>query len=192
MDYLYIFILFLCAIASVINKNAQREKLWIYFLVVLISEVYTIFFQKKFNAEIYLYSGLIYNSYLIYYFLKETNYWRYIFIIFIFISIIVILDSKLYSHLDSISIILLYLFLSLRYYFSQIISVDEIPLQEKQKFWISTGIFIWSIAYAFNALPIYFLSSNDMNFMILINTIFCYVTIVTYIIFLIGLFCKNK
>ena len=190
IDYLYISILSFCAIASVIRKIARKEKLWIYFSIVLISEVYTFFFQTKFYSEIYLYSGLIYNSFLIYYFLNNTNFWRYICVTYVLVAAIVIINSQLYSQLDSISIILLYLFLSLHYYFSQIISVNEIPLHIKQKFWIATGLFIWSITYAFNAIPIFFLAHNDMNFLVLVNSIFRYITVLSYVLFFIGLNCK--
>lgn len=163
IDYLYLIILSFCFISSLINETAKRENLWIYFFTVLISEIYTFFFQKKFQVQIYLYSGLIYNSYLIYYFFKNTKFWIYILPVHILITLFLILSSRLYSTLDSLNIISLYLLMSLYYYFSQIISVNEIPLQKKQKFWMATGLLIWSITYAFNVFPIFFLASIDMD-----------------------------
>ena len=191
IDWTYIIIISLCAIASLVMPIARREKLWVYFVVVWIAEIYVFFFQARYVFEIYFYSVMLCNFYLIYYFLKKTQLWIYLLIVYAVVSVFVIMKGKLYNEIDNISLILLYLILAFHYFITQILTPNEIPIQKKQKFWIATGLFIWSIAYAFNAFPLYYLSNADLVFMKLVNNIFHYVTVFSYLLFLIGLNCKN-
>lgn len=189
-NILYLTILSICAVCSILNKNARKQKLWIYFSIVFLAETYCVIFKKKNYENIYLYSGLIYNIYLIFYFVKDKKIKYLISILYLFCTIWVLSKGKIFNEVDTISIIVLYLFLALYYYISQVSEPDEIPLYKKQHFWIATGLCIWSLAYFFSVFPIYYFAKKDIVFLNSITQIFNYANISCYCIFLIGINSK--
>lgn len=187
---LYLLILLICAACSFTNKTARNENLWIYFVTVFISEIYILTFKNEGNLNIYLYSGLICNIYLIFYFIKDKKLKYIISILYLLCTIWVLYKGKLFNEVDTISITSLYLFLALYYYISQVRAPDEISLYKKQHFWIATGIFIWCLAYFFSVFPIYYFAEKDIAFLSSITHIFEYANISCYCIFLIGINSK--
>ncbi|MBS1571353.1 MAG: hypothetical protein JST62_03010 [Bacteroidetes bacterium] len=192
LDTLYLLLLFVCAVFSFYNETARKEKLWLYFLPVFLSELYVIAIRQNCDERIYLFSGLIYNIYLIFYF-QPAKKIKLVLIAVYFICILWAFNKSFYhDKVDTLSNVILYLFLSLNYYYSQIKNPNEIPLYKKQRFWIATGIFIWSIAYYFSAFPKSYLSNQDIFFLQTIVNTFQYINFLCYCIFLIGLNCKSS
>jgi hypothetical protein len=192
LDKFYIVLLLFCAIGSVVNKLAREEKLWVYFFIVFVSEFYIIVLKNHCEFTLYLYTGFFYNLFLIYYFIKNTKTLIIVLLVYLFSAIWVLNKGILFDNIDTISIVLLYLFLSLRYYFSQIKNPNEIPLYQKQHFWMATGIFVWSITYFFSVFPKFYFKENDLHFLQIVNSIFQYGNVFCYCLFLIGINSKYK
>lgn len=192
-EYSYLFLLASCAITSITNPVARKEKWWLYFGMALVVEVYAFFFQHHFKFYVYTYAGIAYNIILIYCFLKQRRRLMSALLALYAVALVYIFfNATQYDKADTISTILIYQFLALFYFKEQIQYPDSTAIYKKQKFWVSTGIFIWSVMYAFNSLPIYFFTTADRSFMIVISHIFHITTILTYVIFQAGLLCKYK
>lgn len=196
-EILYLFLITICALSSFFNKIARKEHLWIYFVTVFIVEFYGSFLEQENSLHIYKYAILIYNIYLGFYFFYKKNCRNLVFKIITLFSIVAFIYdigfSKVYfDKFISSFMIFLYLFFSFSYFISEIRKPDLIELYKKQKFWISSGLAVWSLMFAFNILPIYFFANSDFVFGEIINNVFHYVTIFTYLLYLIALNCKFK
>ncbi len=85
---------------------------------------------------------------------------------------------------------LTYILFALQWLFNQLKHVDKNSLLKKQAFWFSTSLLIWSVIFLFRLIPMYWLDINDNNFLRQINLGYQITTILSYCLFLRGLFCK--
>lgn len=83
-----------------------------------------------------------------------------------------------------------YLFASLNWFANQVKNPDEILIHKKMTFWISVGLKLWAIAYLLRIMPANYFVQNDEEFFKLTNHVYQFSTIISYLIFLRGLFCK--
>lgn len=197
LDKIYLLIITLCAIASVLNPVSRQQKLWIYFLTVCFAEIYAFFFENTYPLQIYRYSVIIYCLYWSYYFLYKKNTGNFLFYFFSMLSILIFsfdmfFSKKYFDSIPSIYLIIFYQTLSIQYLYSEIRTPNEIPIYKKQKFWISISLTLWSMVFTFYIVPVHFLLQTDILFESIIEKIFHYTTIFSYILFLIGLLCKKE
>ncbi len=197
IDKIYLLVITLCATASVLNPLSRQKKLWIYFITVFIAEIYAFFFEKTYPLKIYKYSILIYCLYWCYYFLYRKNSTNFLLYFFSLLSVLtflfdLFLTKRYFDSIPSIYLIILYQTVSLNFLFSEIKTPNEIHLYKKQKFWISISLTLWSIVFTFYIIPVYFFLETDLLFASIIEKIFQYTTILSYILFLIGLLCKKE
>ncbi len=57
-------------------------------------------------------------------------------------------------------------------------------------FWICSSLLLWSVFYLFRMMPMYWFNSVDKEFLLSLRNIFQVINIVSYSLFLRGLFCK--
>ncbi len=191
MFYLYIIIIFLCIVCSLINKYARQRLLYIYFFVVFISEL--LVFNQVFSSDLYKITKITYIFFFLFTFRKETENKLFLnsLLISSFLLIIIILFKSRFYGLDlSLLQSFIYLLISLNWFAGQIKNPNEIKIYKKMSFWISVGIKLWTVTYLLRIIPANYFVENDEDFFILTNNIYQYSTIITYIIFLKGLFCK--
>ena len=190
MFYTYIITILLCLVASIMNKVARQRFLWIYFSVILITELIMYNFSQL--TVYYDWVNLFYLTFLFWYFSKE-NKQRYFYISWI-ISTIFILYLIFQKRILGIDLLafqsIIYIYLSINWFIKQIKTPNQIKIFEKMSFWISSSILLWAVVFIFRIIPAEFFNKQDSNFLVAINQIYQIVTIFTYFLFLRGLFCK--
>lgn len=191
---IYLTILFFCLVVSINQRTARQRFLWLYFSVVLVIESTKIFQWGNFSSVIYTYSSLTYILFFLYYYiLLKINK--------ILISVLAIVSIILYFyfvvHCDDdypipvgILMSLIYIILSLLWFANQLLHTDAIRIHNKQSFWVSFSLLIWSVFFLFRLIPMYWLNINDTDFLKDINLGYQIITIISYFVFLRGLFCK--
>lgn len=191
---LYLFTIAVCLVISIQNRLARQHHLWLYFGFVLIIETTKIFRWGNFSSVIYTYSSLAYILYFLYYYLiVKINK--------ILIGSLAIVSIPLYTYFVlhcnddyptqvGILMSLIYIILSLIWFANQLLHTDSIPITKKQTFWVSFSLLIWSVFFLFRLIPMYWLNVNDNDFLRDINLGYQIITILSYFIFLRGLFCK--
>ncbi len=191
MFYVYIIIVFLCFVCSSVNKYARQRFLYVYFLLVFTSEL--LVFNQIFSSDLYKITKIAYIFFFIFYFKKEANnkVFLNLLLIFSFLLIIMILVKSRFYGLDlSLLQSFIYLLISLNWLVNQIRNPNEIKIYEKTSFWISIGIKLWAVTYLLRIIPANYFVENDEKFFLMTNSVYQYSTIISYIIFLRGLFCK--
>lgn len=191
---LYLSTIAVCLVTSIQNRLARQRYLWLYFSVVLIIEITKIFHWGNFTSVIYTYSSLVYILYFLYYYLiAKINK--------TLIGILAIVSITLYFYFIvhynddypiavGILMSLIYIILSLLWFTNQLLRTDAIRIHHKQAFWISFSLLIWSVFFLFRLIPMYWLNVNDVEFLRDINLGYQIITIISYFVFLRGLFCK--
>lgn len=191
---LYLFTIAVCLVISIYNRLTRQRFLWLYFSIVLIIESTKIFQWGHFSSVIYIYSSLAYILFFLYYYLiLKIN--KILIGTLSLVSIILyfyfIIQSKDdYPIAIGILMSLIYIILSLIWFANQLLHTDSIRITNKQTFWISFSLLIWSAFFLFRLIPMYWLNVNDNDFLKDINLAYQIITILSYFIFLRGLFCK--
>uniref|UniRef100_UPI00404AE0E5 hypothetical protein n=2 Tax=Flavobacterium sp. TaxID=239 RepID=UPI00404AE0E5 len=194
LPVMYYTITVCCLGASFINKVSRQNFVWIYFLLVNIMELGNR--NKVILPEIYNLHPLAYGAFFTFYFSNQKNsnkkiiYSVGITAFIICLTVLIKNGLKTYSIGAGLSASFLYISLSLYWLFNQLNHVDKNSLLKKQAFWFSTSILIWSVVFLFRIIPMYWLDVHDHNFLKNINYGFQIITILTYGMFLRGLFCK--
>ena len=191
---LYLFTIAACLVISIQNRLARQQYLWVYFGVVLIIETTKIFHWGNFSSEIYTYSSLIYILYFLYYYLiAKIN--KILIGALAIVSIVLYFYFVVHCNDDypiAVGILMssIYIILSLIWFANQLLHTDSIRITNKQTFWISFSLLIWSVFFLFRLIPMYWLNVNDNDFLKDINLGYQIITVLSYFIFLRGLFCK--
>ena len=153
-----------------------------------------LFFFKKTNINIHpiaivFYITFFINYYSIYFIKKET--YRILNILILILSCYIIFTSKeSYDFRLILLMIVNYIVLPMFWFYNQILRVDENSILSKQAFWISISLLVWITFFTFKMIPLYFLYSNDKEFLNTVDIIFQYANVISYILFLRALFCK--
>lgn len=190
----YIIIILFCLGTSILNKVSRQNLLYIYFSLVVIIEIG--FYLRSLPTVIYNASPLLYISFFTYYFGNQKNSNKKIIyaigsIAFTFCLYLYVIEGfEKYSIQAGTAMNLVYIFFALQWLFNQLKYVDENSLLKKQAFWFSTSLLIWSVIFLFRLIPMYWLDIHDNHFLRQINLGYQITTILSYCLFLKGLFCK--
>lgn len=191
---LYLFTIAVCLAFSIQNRLARQRYLWLYFGIVLIIETTKIFGWGNFSSEIYTYSALAYILYfLCYYRIVKVNtiLTGVLAITSIILYFYFVINSKDdYPTAVGILMSTIYIILSLIWFVNQLLHTDSVRITQKQTFWISFSLLIWSTFFLFRLIPMYWLDLHDKEFLKDINFGYQIITILSYFIFIRGLFCK--
>ena len=68
---------------------------------------------------------------------------------------------------------------------------DKLGILQKEHFWVSTGLLLWSTSSIFRFLPADSFHAKEPHFLELIQLGFNIVNILTYVLFLVGILCKG-
>lgn len=131
----------------------------------------------------------VYDIFLLVLFNRINKLKLIFFIIFLSIICYLLFDGK-----QNLVIIqaFLYILLTLNWFYKQIKDTDQFLIYKKLNFWLSTGLLLWSSVYIFRILPAYFFAHEDLSFLKdTINKIYQSTVILSYLIILKGLFCKQ-
>jgi len=192
MFYLYIIIIFICLIASIINKVAIQRFLWIYFSFILLSEI--LIFGKVLKNSFYSNANCIHIIFLCWYFQKvffDRKYYKIFLILISIISFLLFFIQSILKVDTNIFKSFVFIFLSIDWFVNQISKPNETLIYNKMTFWISSSILLWSTVFIIRVIPGQFFAELDMDFLNLINHLYQIVTIASYLIFLKGIFCKQ-
>lgn len=191
--YLYISTIILCLAASVYFKLARQRLLWVYFSGVLFFEI--VQFYHLFSEQVYNYSSLFYVLFFINLYQTQFKLKKILIIVFnliiLFTGIYFNLNSTQFSINLGVLMSLSYILITIFWFFGQLQNTDEHPLLKKQFFWISSSLLIWGVFFIFRLIPMHYFNEKDSDFLLTLNLFFHIITIVTYMIFLRGLFCKK-
>ena len=190
---IYFITILFCLGASFINKVSRQNNLWVYFSIVIFIEIG--FYLTFIPIEVYNISALLYISFFVYYFGNQKKSNKKIIYIIGIIALVFCFyffsnGMHSYSIESGIAMNLVYIIFSLQWLLSQLMHVDENSLLKKQAFWFSTSLLIWSVVFLFRLIPMYWLDINDNTFLRQINLGYQITTILSYCLFLRGLFCK--
>lgn len=194
MIWIYFTIILFCLGASLLNKVSRQNFLYGYFILVVFYELGL--FTGLITPEVYNSSPPVYISFFTFYYSFQQNSFRKtIYAIGLFavaFCLYTFYDNgvKSYSIEAGVAASITYVVFTLLWFLSQLTNVDEISLHQKQTFWISTSLLIWSVFFLFRLIPMYWLNINDIEFLTQINTAYQVLTIVCYGIFFRALLCK--
>lgn len=192
MFYIYIIIILLCLAVSLRNEAARRSFLWLYFAVVVVTEL--LIHLDLLSKRNYNWINFIYISYFFFYYLKETTKKKIHLIVWMFcvvISFIFLFKKNIFGVNSMIFQSFIYMYLSLNWLILQIQIPDKTAIYHKITFWVSTSILLWSVVFLMRMIPAYFLDNNDKNFLGTLSSMYQTITIFSYLLFLKGLFCKK-
>lgn len=186
-------------------KKYSKKQRYFYFFIVAIFFLdavgYFLRYQFKLN-QIYFYLPVTFISILYFGFFysfdyKKTKYYNLFLKILVFISlfslIIIQINEKpmVLSSKSLLVLILFQLFVSLQWFWYIINHTDEQNIENKQAFWVSCALLMWSVFALFRFLPIYELVSIDSEFYSIIAIIFSFINIIAYLFYLKALKCVD-
>lgn len=192
MFYLYILIISLCLAVSIINKAARQRFLWIYFAFILLSEI--LIFTKILDNSFYNRANCIHIIFICWYFYKEfldRKIYRILLTIISLINFGLLFKPDILKIDTNIFKSFVFIFLSIDWFVNQIRKPDETLIYQKMTFWISSSILLWSTIFIIRVIPGQFFAELDMDFLLLINHLYQIITIISYLLFLKSLFCKQ-
>lgn len=191
MFYLYIVIIFLCLLASLYNKVARQRFLWLYFTFVLCSEI--LIFSDILSKDFYSKANCVHIILMCYFFLAEftKKVYKISLVLLCIASLCALADQNVLKINIDIFKTFVFIFLSITWFVNQIKDPNEVLIYKKMTFWVSFSILLWSTIFIIRVIPAHFFSELDPIFLQVINNIYQTTTIVSYLIFLRGLFCKQ-
>lgn len=188
---IYLLIVFFCLIFS--YKNIKQDSLWVYFSVVFIVEINSFLDLFKNTNSIYTIANIFYICFFSYYFFKENS--KKIFLILgilgVFSQIYFLFSSdKSYPVEIGIIVSIIYIFISLIWFYLQIKSPQNFAIHKIRLFWVSLSLLLWAVFFIFRIIPMYWFAINDIMFLKQLTVAYKIVTILSYLLFLRSLFCK--
>ena len=195
LKVIYFVTIYLCFLVSLYYRKGNGKLLFWYFLIVCTIETLPFFFDMDKNW-IYCYVTLVYIAFFSYYYSKYLKkYSKYIFLLGFLACVVclyLIQNSKQGFPVGlGVTLALFYISLSLSWFFNEIKNVDEDFIFKKQVFWVSSALLFWSVFFLFRILPMYWLETNDLQFLIMISNIFFIANILSYLMFIVALTRKN-
>lgn len=181
-------------IVSISFRNLWKQFFYIYFMLILIIEIVALqgsFYQQLYNfLDIFT---LLFFGWLIGKNIKQKKAIFFITAFSVGISIYFIVKSQYHYSINSGIVVCLFLILiSLMWFFDKIsFKGNEIRIYGYQLFWICSSLLFWSVFCVFRIIPMYWFKNVDIEFLYSLKVIFQVATIISYLLFLRGLFCKT-
>jgi hypothetical protein len=151
-------------------------------------------FTKVLENSFYNKANCIHILFLCWYFQNEffdRKIYKILLLIISVISLWLLFDQSILKIDTNILKSFVFIFLSIDWFVNQIKKPNEVEIYHKMTFWIASSILLWSTIFIIRVIPAHFFAELDMNFLRSINYFYQITTIVSYVIFLKGLFCKQ-
>jgi len=196
LDIVYYIIIVTSFIVSIAYKNLWKQLFWLYFGITIITEILFTIKAGFITARMYNYLDLFCIVYFGYIYSKETND-RYIIKVvtllsFILGGIFILISKTNYSIITGYLYCIFLIFISLFWFYKKISTKNqEENILNLYFFWISSSLLLWATFYIFRMYPMYFFDKKDPEFLKEISKVFTMINIITYSLFLRGLFCKQ-
>ena len=184
----------MCLFVAVLKRKENRFPIYIYFLIVALVESFAYFMNV--NAVTYKVASLFYCAFFTMFYVNFTVRFKTLIYVLGALSLAAILFfmSKSDDNFPisiGITIAVLYIILSIIWFYEQIKYPKNQFITDRQGFWISAANLFWSVIFLFRISMMYYLAENDPAFLILLDKIFKISVILTYILLLIGLTKKQ-
>lgn len=190
--HIYISLVLICLFISLTANNFPKG-IWIYFLAVFVTDIYMYYGYEYCHYNIHHLAMAFYSLFFLWYYRKVfVELWFIILFsaLFIICAACILLISNPYD-IKIISILILtFISLPFLWFYKEIKEVNRDKITSKNLFWVSSGLIIWVSFFIFKMIPLYFLYTQDKQFLLDIDLIFQYVNIIFYLILLKSLFCK--
>ncbi|SFN50492.1 hypothetical protein SAMN05421594_3038 [Chryseobacterium oleae] len=194
LDIIYYLIIVINFVVSIIFVRLWKQFYFVYFFVIIVAEFLILLFpnaQKIYNIlDIFtiIFLGFIFQKEI-----KNKIWLAIISFSAILLSIYFFSISKtLYSIYTGVICCLYMIIISLTWFCEKVINEEKNgSLLKEQLFWISSSLLFWAVFYLFRMTPMYWIQSEDKNFLIVLKYIFQVATNLSYILFLIGLLSKR-
>lgn len=192
---LYYLIICICLFLTLSKKKEFQFPLYLYFLLVIVTETLAYFLKEK--SFIYQFGSLFYVAFFTFYYAFVTRRLRKLIYIlgavsFSVISFFVLKFDENFPTGIGISVSFLYIFLSIIWFFDEIRKPVNDFIIRKQAFWISAANLLWGIVFLFRVSLMYWLEEKDPAFLIVLDSIFKIVIILTYFSLLIAVTRKHQ
>lgn len=193
--YIYFSLIGLCLLFSLLNRKSDDSKIYLYFLAVVIVESVTKSFDIKTNIA-YTIGTFIYIIYFSFYYSKKLPDRKKMIsalgLFFCAVGLYLIIAShEVFPVGLGICIALFYIMLSIIWFYDETKNPDLVFIAEKQAFWVSGALLLWSIVFLFRVMPMYWLEQNDIEFLMILHTIFKVTVLMMYALFLVAITRKH-
>lgn len=195
LDITYYLIIILNFIVSIIFKRLWKQFYFVYFFVIIISEVLIFIFPNA--QKIYNLLDIFSIIFFWYVFQKkiENKIWiKAISLFAVILSIYFLVISKtLYSIYTGVICCLYLIVISTNWFYRKILSENlDGSILSDHLFWISSSLLFWSVFYLFRMTPMYWIHTQDENFLFVLKYMYQIATNLSYILFLKGLLTKQS
>ncbi len=196
LDIIYYIVIITNFTVSIIEKKLWKQLFWIYFGITIITEVLFTIKASFVTARMYNYLDLFCIIYFGYIYNKEIND-KYVIkltslLFFILGGIFIFISKTNYSIITGYLYCIFLFFISLFWFYKKISNkYQEENILNLCFFWISSSLLFWAMFYIFRMFPMYFFNKKDPEFLKEISYVFTIINIITYSLFLRGLFCKR-
>ncbi|OCA71712.1 hypothetical protein BBI00_18615 [Chryseobacterium arthrosphaerae] len=195
-DIIYYTVINTNFIVSIAYKRLWKQFFFLYFGVTVGAEILITAKADFITARIYNYLDLFCIGYFGYIYYRETGNSMVIKItasVFLLLSSLFIFISETdYSIMTGYLYCLFLIFISLFWLYRKISRTDEDGnILNQRFFWLSSSLLFWAVFYIFRMLPMYFFNTTDRSFLMEIAKVFTFINIITYLLFLRSLFCRQ-
>ena len=208
LNYLYDMVVLITMLYSFYllfwKKYGKKQRhFYLYIVFIFIVDVlrnYIDYLRYEIN-QFYFYFPLFFVTvcYFVYFFIQEyKDVLNRILLIFasllsiFFVAFFQYKVNDLTISTSTLLVLIVYqLFIVLQWFWYIINHTDEQKITDKQAFWVSCALLIWSTFALFRMYPMYDLNKIDNNFLSSIISFFSVINIVTYLLYLRGLKCVN-
>ncbi|MDQ0591804.1 hypothetical protein QFZ37_000173 [Chryseobacterium ginsenosidimutans] len=196
LDVLYYIIIIMNFIVSIVYKILWKQLFWLYFGITILIEILFTTKAGFITARMYNYLDLFCIIYFGYIYSKEIKDSYVIKIVslsfFILGGIFIFISKTNYSIITGYLYCIFLIFISLFWFYKKISNKNqEENILNLYFFWISSSLLFWAMFYIFRMFPMYFFDKKDPEFLKEISKVFTMINIITYSLFLRGLFCKQ-
>ena len=190
----YQLLIFICLIVAFLKRKENKFPIYLYFLVVAIIEAVSYFYRE--SSLSYQLGSLFYAAFFTLYYahftprLKKLVYFfggiTFAMILFFFLKFEQNFPSEM-----GVLISILFICLSLIWFYDQIKHPGRNFIIHQETFWISAANLFWGIIFLFRVSMMYWLAAKDLAFLIVLDKIFKISLLLTYVILLIGVTRKQ-
>lgn len=197
LDITYYIVIIINLIVSIAFRRLWKQCFWLYFNITILVEALISYKTDFITTRIYNYLDIFciaYFGWIYFDELKKNILIRIFSLFFILAGVVFICTSKTnYSIITGFIYSVFLIFISLFWFYQKISEKNrEENIIHLRFFWISSSLLLWAIFYIFRMFPMYFFTKSDLAFSNLLKVTFQIITIISYMIFLKGLLCKNE
>lgn len=203
--YIVVIVLMLYSLYLAFKQNIKSKQnyFFVYVTIVFILDVLGVFLRKNFHINQFYFYFPYTLFHIIYFgcfyfleFKKKLLFKRLALTITIISFFLVILEqyktsSLILSNNLFLIMVIFNILLGLIWFVYIINNIDDVNITNKQVFWVTIAIILWSIFAFFRLFPIYVLFKIDKELLSLINITFSIINIITYLLYLKALRCTN-